>query len=189
MSRCSDACLYLTKHDRPYITSRVEEKWFMCIEAAQYGLPLQFLFMGISWDYNPWASTPLISSDIRGASSSRYEPSGEPVFTNDLTWKGKASFMTPQTKHQKGKNLQMWKSQRLRGADEHDIGWSDLRGRDNDPELYLGFYSLRPFFAVYCKNKDASKISPHREKYVEGKKRQKEENLKPDTRLCCWPRL
>lgn len=136
---------YLTEHDRFYNTSRAEENklWFMCTEAARF---LFFFFAGGVGGGFPGTiiheSRHLWFCDIRWTSSNRYEPSGGP--SSLMIWheKAKWGFYDAPDKHPKGgKNVQMWRSQRLCGADQHDIGWRDLRGRDNDtpPGLSLLF--------------------------------------------------
>ncbi len=62
------------------------------------------LFMGISWDYNLWAMTPLILWYQRSFFQ-QVRALGESVFIDDLTWKGKVRFMAPHT-NTEGENLQ-----------------------------------------------------------------------------------
>lgn len=139
-------------HDRPDITpTKGGRIWFMRTEAAQCGLPLQSLFMGISWDCNLWAIGRLWFFRYQRSFFQLVQAlgvGGGSVFTNDLTWKGK---MMPQTNTKRGKTSNV----KLYGAGEHDIGGSDWRDKASA--------ALWPVF-VCCKNKEASKIWRHWQK-------------------------
>lgn len=138
MAQCSDACFYLTKHVRSHSTSRVKEK--MSCDLCVLKQPnTDFPYNSFLWE-SPgsiiWELGCLWFCDIRRASSNRYEPLGS--LSSLMIWHEKAKRgLWRRTQTPKG---EIFKCESHRGsADEHDIGWSDLRGRHNDMVPYWAF--------------------------------------------------